>query len=378
MQIEEVHFNHDPGSASHDAMTICRNGGSGPIIAPEWRRGFASQPAAYARDAINGPVTIKARFSGGPPNGSLKIRAIDGAPQPPQQSGCAGIIVALLNAIIRVLFGNILGDVGEQNVSFDGGGVSALTTFTLNGQWLTPAGFVSKRNTTWTWQMWTNNAWTNFDTSDHTIYVVLNVPNAPWVQVGDVTQLPWADALDLACTWALGAKTLDEVAERITTRVNRQQNESYTPMTMFGFGDYSLASYLTHVNGGAPFIMNCTDAADAVTTLSNLLGCTLAEGRFFNMHTRPFLTLAGDPANPAAWVTFNWGYHEICWLNDFNSNTVWDGCLQLDMSNNPAAHVAHLPVKMPFDAGGPDDYKPRLIASGTGSLESFTRHRRVV
>ncbi len=378
MQVDEIHFNHDTTSASHDALTICRNGLSGAIVAPEWKRGFPSQPAAYARDALISPITIKAKFSGGPQNAARKIRAIDGSPPPPQKSGCAGIIAAIIDAILRTLFGNILGEVGAESVVFDANGNSSLTTFTLIGQWLTPNSFVSKRETKWKWQYHANGSWHDFDLTTHAIYVVLNVPNAPWVQTGDVTQLPWTDALDRACAWALGAKTLDEAAALITYGVNRQQNESYTPMTMFGFGDYNLASYLTHVNNGMPFIMNCTDCADAVTTLSNLLGCTLAEGQFFNMQTRPFLSLAGDPSNAAAWVTFNWSYHEICWLNDYNSNTVWDGCLQLDMSNVVNVHAAKLPVKMPFSAGSADDYKPRLIASGPGTLNSFTRHRRVI
>jgi hypothetical protein len=378
MQLEEVYFNHDPSSASHDAITICQNAASGAIVAPEWRRVLASQPAAYARDAIAGQVTIKAKFSGGPANGQVKIRAVDGAPQPPQPGGCAGIIASIIDAIIRALTGNILGAVGEQWVSFDGAGSSAVTTFPLVGQWLTPNGFVSKRETIWKWQKLENGSWVDFDTSDHTIYVVLGIPQAPWVQTGDPTQLPWADALDLACTWGLGAQTLDQAAELITSRVNRQANESYTPMTMFGYGDYQLASYMTHVSGGMPFVMNCTDCADAVTTLSNLLGCTLAEGQFHNMQTKPFLTLAGDPSNPAAWVTFGWGYHEICWLNDYASNTIWDGCLQLDMSNSPGVHVAKQPVKMTFNAGSADDYKPRLIASGPGSLGAGTQRRRVV
>lgn len=378
MQLEEVHFNHDPSSASHDALTICRNGATGAIVAPEWKRGFPSQPAAYARDAISGAVTIKAKFSGGPHGGTVKIRAIDGAPQPPQQSGCLGLIAAIIDAIVRLFTGNILGQAGATKVSFDASGLSALTTFKLIGQWLTPDGFVSKRETIWKWQYSSNGTWIDFDTSTHTIYVVLGVPNAPWVQSGDASQLPWADALDQACAWALGAKTLDEAAERITTRVNRQHTASYSPMTMFGYTDYNLASYLTHVSSGGSFVMNCTDCADAVTTLSNLLGCSLAEGQFFTMKTRPFLTLAGDPSDPAAWVVWTWNYHEICWLNDFSSNTVWDGCLQLDMSNKPGTYVAKLPVKMTFNAGGPNDYKPRLIDVGLGTLDSIVRHRRVI
>ena len=377
MQLEEVYFNHDPASAAHDAMTICRAGGGAAIVAPEWKRGLPSQPAAYARDAISGAVTIRARFSGGPENATRKIRAVDPfAPQQQPAGGCQGCLSWLGAILTRAISGNILGDVGAQDVAFDGSGNSGVQTFTLVNPWL-PQGFVSKRQTTWSWQVLENGVWTDFDTSQHTIYVTLTLPNAPWVQAGDLTQLPWVDALDLACEWAFLAKTPDEAAQKITNRVNRQSNESYTPITEFGFGDYYLESYMQHVASGVPFVMNCTDCADAVTTLSNLLGCTLAEGQFFTMQTRPFLTLAGNPANAADWVTFNWGYHEICWLNDFSSNTVWDGCLQLDMAN-ALPHVAQLPVKMTFDSADPNCYKKRLIASGPGTLNSFVRHRRVV
>jgi len=377
MQVEEVHFNHNPGSVVGDALTICRNGTTGAIVAPEWTRGTGRrEPAAYARD-VAGPVTIKAKFSGGPANGTVSIRAVD-ANAPPAQppAGCLGLISWFFQKLINALTGTI-GDVAATFVSFDGSGTSSLVSMPLNSPWLAQDGFVAKRNTVWRWQQETdNNVWTDFDTTQHTIYVVLDTPTAPWVQAGDATQLPWADALDTACTWAVGARTKDDAAARITDAVNRVPNVSYTPSTMFGFTDYYLKSYLNALSGG-PFMMNCTDCADAVTTLSNLLGCNLAEGRFFNLDTKPFLTLSGDASNPADWVTWNWSYHEICWLNDFASNTVWDGCLQLDMSNTPA-HLAQLPVKMTFDSPSPDDYKSRLIASGTGDLEGFNRHRRVV
>lgn len=378
MQLEEVQFNHDPASANHDAFTICRDKSSGAIVAPEWRRTpFKREPAAYARDAISGTVTIKARFSDGPANGTRKIRAIDANDPGPQSGcGCLAFLAWLIRKLVNAVFGSV-GEVVAKDVSFNGSGNSPLETFTLNSPWLTPNGFISKRNTVWRWQYQQGGSWIDFDTSEHTIYVVLDLPAVPWVQSGDATQLPWAIALDQACAWAVAKKTKDEAAAAITLSVNRVPNVSYTPMTMFGFSDYQLASYLTHLAGPA-FVMNCTDCADAVTTLSNLVGCNLAEGQFFNLDTKPFLTLSGDPNNAAAWVTFDWGYHEICWLNDYSSNTVWDGCLQLDMSNNPGVHVAQLPAKMTFSAGNPNDYKPRLIASGPGTLNTFVRHRRVV
>lgn len=376
MQLEEVQFNHNTGSASTDALTIARDGTSGAIVAPEWRRSpVKREPAAYARDAITGPVTIKARFSGGPANASRQIRAID-ANAPVKPSGCLGWLSYLVQLLVNAIAGTI-GDVLEKSVSFNGSGNSALETFTLNSPMFTSNGFVSKHHTVWKWQYKSGNSWVDFDTSEHTIYIVLDMPVAPWVQSGDASQLPWATALEQACTWAVTAKDKDAAAAAITLKVNRVPNVTYTPMTMFGWTDYQLSSYLTHLAGGA-FQMNCTDCADAVTTLSNLLGCNLAEGRFTNMHTRKFLTLSGDPNNAADWVDWGWSYHEICWFNDYSSNTVWDGCLQLDMSNNPAVHVAQLPVKMTFNAGSPDDYKPRLIATGTGALGAAVTRRRVV
>ena len=378
MQVDEVHFNHDPNSAAGDAITIANDGLSGAVAAPEWRRNpIKREPCAYALGALKSNVTIKAKFSGGPLEGVRKIRAIDANPVPPRPQGCLSLLAWILQSVLHALFGSI-GEVLEKDVSFDAKGRSALETFTLNAPYLGNNGFISKRNTVWRWQYKSNGSWVDFDTTEHTMYVTLDVPAAPWVQSGDPSQLPWASALDRACLWAVGKKTKDDAAAAITLEVNRVPNVSYTPSTIFGFDNYFLASYLTHLSGG-DFQMNCTDSADAVTTLSNLLGCNLAEGRFFDLDTKPFLTLSGDPSVAADWVTFEWGYHEICWLDGYSSNLVWDGCLQLDMSNNPGTHVAMLATKMPFDvAPDPNDYKKRLIASGTGDLEGFVRHRAVV
>src|SRR5215212_11909620 len=108
MHVEEVQFNHDPNSASTDAMTIALNGKSGAVVAPEWRRlPVKRDPCAYALGALTGPVTIKVRFSGGPKNGVRTIRAMDASPPPPQQGGCAGLLLWVLQALVRVLFGTV-------------------------------------------------------------------------------------------------------------------------------------------------------------------------------------------------------------------------------------------------------------------------------
>jgi hypothetical protein len=384
MQVEEVHFNHQSGSAAADALTIRKGPGGSPIQAPEWRRGFTPLPAAYASAPLGSTVTIKARFSGGPPGGTRQIRARDAYVEPsePGGCGCLGWLVLLIVRLIRAIFGNVLGDADAKSVAFDANGMSGLETFTLVNHKLKTAS-VGIRTTEWKWQQRSGKGkgslWSTFDTTQHRIYTVLDTPAGPWTQgAGNDTQLPWTDALDKACAWAAGATTRDAAAAAITRAVNTQPTQSYTPATLFGFSTYHLSSYLGQLNGGAPFQLNCTDCADAVTTLSNLLGCDLWEGRFFDMQTRKFLTLNGNPAVQADWVTWGWTYHEICWLGGIGQLApVYDGCLQLDMDDNygDLVHDPLHPIAMTFGTTDPAHYKYRLIESGPGDLENIPRRR---
>ena len=381
MRVEEVHFNHDTSAATGDALNIRVNASGGPIIAPEWKRGTPPQPAAYAAAVLGAQVTIKARFSGGPADGSRRIRAIDAWVPPSTPGGFLGWLLGWLSQLLHALFGNVLGNTDTRTVNFDAAGKSGLVTFALVNHKLKTSG-VGIRTSDWKWQFHHGGHWHDFDTTQHKIYLVLDMPQGPWNQnpAGNNLQLPWTVALDKACSWALGVTTKDAAAERITIAINTQSNQSYTPATMFldSSGAYKLTSYLAQLNGGAPFKLNCTDCADAVTTFSNLLGCDLFEGRFFNMQTKPFLTLNGNPATAGDWVTWNWGYHEICWLHQIGQNElVYDGCLQLDMANSPPPHVAQHPVKMPFGMNGPNDYRYRLVQSGPATLANTTSRRLV-
>lgn len=380
LQVEEVHFNHDVNGAVADAITIRKNAGGTQIDAPEWRKGFPPEPAAYASAAVGSTVTIRARFSSGPPNGARKIRALDAHVAPADPGGCLGWLFVIIARVLRALFGNVLGNVGAKNVTFDDAGDSGLVTLTLVDHKLKSAG-VGIRTTDWKWQYKQGNQWVTFDTTQHKIYTILDLPAGPWTQgSGNDTQLPWTDALDKACAWALGATTKAEAAAKITKAVNTQPLQSYTPATIFGFLTYNLTSYLSQLNGGALFQLNCTDCANAVTTHANLLGCDLWEGRFFSMVTRKFLTLNGNPAVEADWVSWNWGYHEICWLGSIAQfEKVYDGCLQLDMDDNydDLVHVAEHPIQMTFGTNDLTHYKYRLIQSGSGDLENIPRRRSV-
>lgn len=388
MKVNEVHFNHDESSATSDAINIRINAGGTPVQAPEWRDGFPPLPAAYALAALSSQITIKARFSDGPHNGIRVIRALDGSLSHPR---CDLLyrIVRILKVIILTLFGKVLLEVRERKIHFDASGKSALETFTVMSYNLKRRG-VDIHNIKWIWQYKSKckwlpyfSTWKNFSKTQHKLYIILDIPNGPWEQTLNVnnTQIPWADALDKSCVWAAGATNKDRAAELITKAINTRPNQSYTPYTIFGFNPpYQLTSYMNCLDSGSPFSLNCTDCADGVTTFANLLGCDLWEGRFFNMHTRKFLTLNGDPAVEADWVVWDWNYHEICWLGSMGQNEfIYDGCLQVDMDDNynDLVHSARHPVKMRFGLDQPEDYRYRLIESGNGNLENTPRRRSV-
>ena len=394
--LRSVNFNHDNNAFTNDALNICKNEAA-PVELPEWRNGVSvnpeDSPAAYCIKETRGrKLTIKAAFLLTDPGAfsSLKIRAID-----PASPGSWPSWLVLLYLLLLLILGvpiplNVIGRVKARDVDFAPDGTSASVTFELENvliwgikflwfkRW-----FTGRFDVVWQWQYRSGSGpWKDFAISRHRIYVLLEEPKGPWTQdINKPNLWPWTEALEYACSWAQGAKNRNEASEKITLAINRHPLQSYTPATIFGFGNYYLSSYLNALGGGAPFVMNCTDCANAVTTFSNLLGCNLWEGRFFNMKTREFLTLGGNPSMPSDWVSWNWGYHEICWLSAIGTDEfIYDGCLQVDIDDNYAdnVHLAHLPVSMIFGSNGPNDYKYRLIESGTGNLENIARRREVV
>lgn len=385
VKVKEVHFNHDQNSATSSALNIRQNQTIGTLIqAPEWQEGQPSQPATYAVNALGGVVKIKVNFSDGPNNGTLKIRAIDAYMPPPEPSGCMGWLVYLILRILHAVFGNVLGNVKEKDVVFNAQGNSGLEEFELVNHRLKQSG-VGIHITTWKWQFKEGNQWVDFGTTDHKIYLVLDIPAEPWQQqvVSGGTeniQLPWVDALEVACIWALGATTKEMAAQMITARLNGNPLLSYNPRTMFGSNSYFLSSFLSQLKAGSSFQLNCRDCADAVTSLANLLGGDLWEGVMKTLTTRRILGIGGNPAVDEDWVSWSWGWHEVAWLHAIGVNEkLYDGCLQLDMDDNynDNIHDPYPPVKMKFGHDDPNDYRYRLVESGPCTLENIPRRRPV-
>src|SRR5947209_1118058 len=145
------------------------------------------------------------------------------------------------------------------------------------------------------------------------VTILATFTGGPWGQAPGRNQLPWAPALGYASQWPQGQTTIPAATAAITTGVNTA-GPRYTSGTMFldPSGDYNLSRYLFWLTNERAFVMNCTDCANAVTSLANLVGANYVAGRIvnvpiptmwgdINMTTAQILGIGGDSAAPAAW-----------------------------------------------------------------------------
>src|SRR4029079_16730073 len=228
--LEAIKLNHDPTSATHDALNIRRDATTF-VDVPEWRRGVSvnpeDSPAAYSiGDAGHNQLTIQAQFSvtRDAPR-SVDIRAVDPTVDPPGQSGCIGWFLRLRAIIDRALVVNVLGEVQAQTVTLPpAGGTTPFITFRLiNGRLGSSGGGVRTTMLRWQYRRSGTPCGTDFATSTHRIYVVLATPTAPWQQqpyASSNTQLPWTSALDQACSWAVLKTDRVSASSAVTRAVN--------------------------------------------------------------------------------------------------------------------------------------------------------------
>jgi hypothetical protein len=398
IRVETIAFNHDPTSATNDALNIRRNASSW-VPVPEWQRGSSinpeDSPAAYARARAQGrTLTVQATFTSDDPElASAQVRAVDNVLDPPGGGGCLGSLLRLLRLLFRALFGNVLGEVAPTTVTFTGG-QSGPVTFSLSGSRVHTAA-VSTYTTEWRWQYRTGGTWTDIEVTKHRVYVLVDVPTAPWQQApyaSSNTQLPWTEVLDVACQWAVLATTADEAAAKVTDAVYRlgpSKVEYDCPgggSSHYSAGGFACTAFLERLRGGFGNgrYVNCSDCGAAVSVFANAVGCDLWSSRmgyFFDLNE---LLAIGS----TTWQTAcNWGgfsYHEVAWSGGCGvADNVWDACLQVDGDADPTAapHVALLPVKMRFGNPGDGDYRDHLATPATRaacSPDPPTRVRRVV
>lgn len=404
IHLEAIAFNHDPAAATHDALNLRRNATQW-VTVPEWRRGISvtpeDSPAAYARAQVAGhTVTIKASLSCTDPSiTTVEVRAKDNVVSPPGPGGCLGWIIALFQAILRALFGNVLGEVQARQVTFVNG-QTGLVPFTLVNTKLSQA-LVGPHTTEWRWQYRRpgHKKWHDLTVTRHRIYTVLDIPTAPWQQApyqASNTQLPWTEVLDYACQWALGASTALDAAAGVTRSVYDLGPNIVTydcpggGYSWYSAGGFDCTGFLERLKGGIGngIYVNCSDCATFVSTFANILGGDLWQSRMGNsFQLNPLLAIGSNMWQPAC-LNHGWfgsfSYHEVAWTAGCTANdNVYDACLQVDGDNDPTAapHTPRLPINMRFGNPGDMDYRDRL-ATPAGrpncNPQPGTRQRRAV
>jgi hypothetical protein len=367
-EISAIRFNWNNATVSNDALTVRRNY-STAAPSPSWKKGISStysdSPACYAIKETKGN-TLAIRVA-------LKANGLSGA-------------------YVRAVGGSRLGPVEERFVSFDSNGYSGYETFELTKPKFHKYG-VATYNVWWRWQ-WRekpSDAWRELTITRHRVYVILKTPTLPWVQTTGSTSLPWTDALEIACDWAKGATDAIKAACLITERYNGCGLVSYDTvmgMTMYGWTSYNMTQMIDRLNGGVGLgeKVNCTDSANTVSTLSNLIGCDLWQSRMgWSFDLNPLIAIGYGTWS----VPFGGGfsYHEVAWTNGCTENDrVFDGCLHVDGDADPtqAPHTALLPCNMIFGNCTTMNYRLRLCpptANGCAKCQpqpGTTRQRRPI
>ena len=217
--------------------------------------------------------------------------------------------------------------------------------------------------------------------ASHRLYLVVAKPTQPWV-----TETPWVEALKLACGWAAGATGIDSAAKRITERYYNCGVLQYDVIggggTKYGSSPYMLSEMIERLNGGSGLgaNVNCTDSANTVSTLANVLGCDLWQSK---MASNPDLSQSRFDLNPILAVGFpgpdswpdwpSFRYHEVAWKGACAENdNLFDGCLMVDGDNDPtqAPQTWLLPADMLFGDCVTMNYRLRLCPPGPGGCEA--------
>lgn len=427
LRLESITFNHDP-ALSRGALNIRRNA-TAPVVLPEWRRGRSSvaadSPVAYALSRVDHqPLSVVAQFSRTSDDGPVVVRAVpDRAPLDPYPwvtlpnpqllwpgghwfSGWAEYAwYQWYDAVYRswqerfARRPDSLGEVADTVVSFAPGDRSVVVRCPLRNVRLAARG-VGVSDVAWRWQYRIGlGPWNELDVTHHRIYTVADVPTPPWVQqpaISANTQLPWVDALDVACSWAGGAFEARDAAEAITGAVFAlgdgvlEYGCAISALTMYTSllppDTFDCTAFVERARGGTgngPFV-NCTDCASAVATLANLVGADLWESRMGEytpaFETNPIQAIGGaEYESPCGWG-LGFTYHEVAWTGDCRSDDfVYDACLRVSTESGVQGGV--LPRHMRFGANGDGQYRDRIAAPLSRDIcrpRPSERRRRIV
>lgn len=370
--LEAIKFNHDPASATADALNIRKNDNEAAPF-PEWQRGMSftaeDSVAAYAIEKTRGQtISIKAKFKRNDPNlTTIRVQAVDASPP--------------------LSMGNVLGKVTEAEVTFADNGESDFVTFLLDDVRLEQRGVgISKNIWKWQFRVPPNCIWTDFAKTTHKIYTVLDVPHDPWsqdVSSADNSQLPWAEVLDVACDWADSAQNPTQATKLITRNTYELGYGLVTYLgdpSSYAHANFDCTNFLRLLRGqdGMGKTFNCSDCATIVTSLSNILGCRTWEVDLVpGFATNPIIIIGESTPRPFGFVG-----HEVTLTGDtLDQAVVFDALLQVDGDPDPADRNhfdALLPANLRFGLENELNYRFRVSSANNISPAFEVRHRRKI
>jgi hypothetical protein len=280
--------------------------------------------------------------------------------------------------------GSVIGGVQETQVRFTKDLDTAVARV-LAGQSFDNAP-VRKHELKWQWtaRASASGQWQDVSgpTETSIVYTTIKAPNAPWGTTrSDALEPPWYEALDFACEWARGSRTVESVIEQITRRVhehpdlkyaaNRGQYVILSQHRPDRFDCAGLIEYLSNPATGAPTV-DCQDVASTVCTFANLLGSDLAEDGVTFEDGGATATVLTGPARGIGSTdlhSFRLGFHEVAWRATGDADAdVWDAALAF-------GEDAKLAIAMPFR-----EYAPILVGAGTATAvpdRAHPKRRRV-
>jgi hypothetical protein len=365
VSLEAISFNHDPVSATTDALTIRKNE-TEEISVPEWTRGMTRPEdslAAYTIGQISANrLTIKAQFA--------------------RQAGDP--VTVEIYAVGRP--GNVLGDVRRRTITFENG-LSAFELFDLDSPSQNPG--VRAVDIGWDWYI----GGTLRQTTEHRIYTLLDEPTEPWGQPGSSLaefQLPWTEVLEHACRRADGATSANDAAAMLTRWIfslgeTKLRYDDYSSgsstFTIGGMRTFRCTRFLQALaeGPGTTARVNCTDCATILSSFANILGCDLTQSRIGHEFETNRIQKIGFNSP----IRQDFSFHEVAWkFPREGAASLYDCCLRYDGDALPTDDnfSPELGINVPLGSRGSGYYFRLISPTSSGEVyeASGTRLRRKI
>ena len=275
LTLKTITFNHDPADPAVSALNIRRNKDF-EVLVPEY-------DTADPRPAVEQCAAYSIATTAGHP---VKVVLSFGLAQPAQ-----------VTYEIKAHGGGVLGPLAQFTVAFNGT-VAAVASVPLAARQFHAVG---RRDVSWHWHYREQGtaAWLPLGTTSHRIYLLLDLPPAPWTQAFADKRNPWTDLLDECCEVAAGTKTPEHAARAIARRIYLSYALKYDIKSgadrydfVFTGNQFNLTDWIDYViRGNAPalpkfcsgglheypdfLIVNCYDCAASLGLMSKVVGASV-------------------------------------------------------------------------------------------------------